>query len=90
MKTNQGFDALKVAFLRKIQKFDFMNNYNYAYLLEELKYNKLSDFVVERTIQNLLLYISNGENQKTILWAKFLAELYNYKIIERSLLFSTI
>jgi hypothetical protein len=37
-----------------------MNNYNYAYLLEELKHNKLSNFIVERTVQNLLLYLSNG------------------------------
>lgn len=30
------------------------------------------------------------ENQKTILWGKFLSELYKYKLLERSLLFTTI
>lgn len=67
-----------------------MNSYNYAYLLDEIKYNKLSNFVVERTIQNTLLYLINGQNQKTILWSKFFAELYNYNLIERPILFSTV
>lgn len=58
-----------------------MNNYNYAYMLEELNYTKLSNYVVDRTIQNVLLYLASGENQKTILWAKFLAELYKYKML---------
>lgn len=67
-----------------------MNSYNYAYLLEELKYKELTGFVVERTVQNLLLYLAGGENQRTILWAKFLAELFNYKLLDRGQLFSTL
>lgn len=67
-----------------------MNNYNYAYLLEELKHTKLSNFIVERTIQNFLLYLANGQNQKTIQWSKFFAELFSYNLIKRELLFSTI
>lgn len=37
-----------------------MSNYNYAYLLEELKHTKLSNFIVERTIQNFMLYLAKG------------------------------
>lgn len=50
-----------------------MNSYNYAYLLQELQFNELSNYVVDRTIQNLSLCLASGENQRTILWAKFLA-----------------
>lgn len=34
IKTQPGFEAIKIAFLKKIESFDFMNSYNYAYLLE--------------------------------------------------------
>lgn len=67
-----------------------MNSFNYAYLLEQLDYKDLSNFVVDRSIQNLLLYLVNGENQKSTLWAKFLAELFKYGMLERPFLFSTI
>ena len=90
MKTPQGFEALKVQFLKTIEKFDFLNSYNYAFLLEDLQYDQLSNFVVDRTIQNLTLCLVSRENQKTILWGKFFAQLYKYKLLERSLLYSTI
>jgi hypothetical protein len=64
---------VKVEILKKIESFDYMNSFNYAYLLEQLGYKDLSNYVVDRSIQNLLLYLVNGENQKSILWAKFLA-----------------
>lgn len=38
MKTKEGFEAIKVAFLQKIEKFDFINSYNYAYLLDDINY----------------------------------------------------
>lgn len=73
MKSEEGFDAIKVAFLKNIENCDFMGSYHYAYLLGELNSQKFSNFIVDRTVQNLILYLVRGENQKTILWSKFLA-----------------
>ena len=55
MKTPEGFEALKVEFLKTIERYDFLNSYNYAFLLDDLRYEELSNFIVDRTIQNITL-----------------------------------
>ncbi len=60
MKTEEGFDAIKVAFLKNIENCDFMGSYHYGYLLGELNCQRFSNFIVERTIQNLILYLARG------------------------------
>lgn len=73
MKRPEGMNAIRKMIMKKVEEFDFINNYNYAYLLQEMQNSDLSNFVVDRSIQMLYLYLLSSENQKTILWSKFIA-----------------
>jgi hypothetical protein len=59
MKTKEGYEALQVAFMKAIENFDFINSYNYAFLLDELRHEKLSNYVVECTVQSLKMCLEN-------------------------------
>ena len=47
MKEKGGPEALRKAFISAISKYDFLGNYNYAYLLEELQYPELTNYIID-------------------------------------------
>ena len=81
MKKPEGVIAVKKSILKAIENYDFLGNYNYAYLLSELNYPKISNYITDMTIERLNKCLVDFENQKMMIWARFFAELYKYKLI---------
>ena len=90
LKTDEGFEAVKEGLMTQIEKYDFLGNYNYAYLINELDIEKISSWVVDQTMKKLDLAIMTGNYQSCLLWSRFLGELYKYELIKRSFLFDQI
>lgn len=45
--------AIEKSIIRQISEYDFLGNYNYAYLLNELDLEEIIDYVIQKTIENL-------------------------------------
>jgi hypothetical protein len=76
--------------MERIENYDFLGSYNYAFMLYEMNIPELSDYVTERTVLKLNESIKNFDNQAGQLWAKFLSELFKYDLMKRSYLFKTL
>ena len=53
IKNEDGLSAIQDALLKSIESYDFLGNYHYAYLLDELNYPELSNYITDKTIANL-------------------------------------
>lgn len=73
--------------IKQIEHYDFLGNYNYAYLVRELGINEITDYVVGQTVKRLEEAVKTSNYQNCLLWSRFLGELYKYDLIKRSFLF---
>ena len=71
----------------RILLYDFIGNYNYAYLLNELGVEEVTQYVIDKTISVLFESIKGYEYQRGMILSRFLGELYKYDLIKRSFLY---
>ena len=53
MDKKGGVEALQVSLIKQIEKYEFLGNYNYTYMISELNIPAISDYVVAKTIERL-------------------------------------
>lgn len=73
--------------LQKILDYNFIGNYNYAFLLYELNDERVSEFIVTNIISNLMTSIKSYEYQKSMISARFIGELFKYEMVKRNQLY---
>lgn len=73
--------------LQKILEYNFIGNYNYAFLLYELNDERVSEFIVNNIINNFISSIKAYEYQKGMISARFIGELFKYEMIKRAQLY---
>jgi hypothetical protein len=56
-------------------------------MISELNLTKITEFVVNKSIERLEDATKNGNYQNCLLWSRFLGELFKYNIIKRTFLF---
>lgn len=52
-RTSEGMKAIQKCIIKQISQYDFLGNYNYAYLLNEIDLQEIIDYVIQKTIENL-------------------------------------
>lgn len=67
-----GMEALQASLVRQIEKYEFLGNYNYAYMVSELNVPEITDFVVSKSIERLEEATRHGNFQNCLLWSRFL------------------
>lgn len=87
MEKKGGLEALQMSLVKQIERYDYLGNYNYAYMLSELNLPEITEFVVKKSIERLEDSTRVGNFQNCLLWSRFLGELFKYEIIKRSFLF---
>jgi hypothetical protein len=45
--------AIQKSIIEQISQYDFLGNYNYSYLLNEIDLQEIIDYVIQKTIENL-------------------------------------
>lgn len=49
----EGMQALQASLIRQIEKYEFLGNYNYVYMINELNLPAITDYVVKKSIERL-------------------------------------
>lgn len=44
-----GLAAIQASLIRQIERYDFLRNYNYAYMISELNIPEITNFTIEKT-----------------------------------------
>lgn len=83
-------ESLNRNLLQKILEYNFIGNYNYAFLLYELNDERVSEFIVNNIISNLNASIKSYEYQKSMISARFIGELFKYEMIKRAQLYKAL
>lgn len=79
-----------MSLVRQIERYEFLGNYNYAYMISELNLPEITEYVVKKTIERLEEATRTGHFQNCLLWSRFLGELFKYNIIKRAFLFESL
>ncbi len=69
-------------------QYNFIGNYNYAFLLYELNDEKVTEYVVSNIISTLLASIKSYEYQRSMIAARFIGEMFKYELLKRSQLYN--
>jgi hypothetical protein len=68
-----GLLALQASLMKQIERYDFLRNYNYAYMLSELNIPQITNYVTEKTLSKLEEAIQYCNYQSSLLWSRFFA-----------------
>jgi hypothetical protein len=64
-----------------------LGTYHYAYLINEIGVQEITDFIVTHTVQKLEEAVRAGDYQNCLLWSRFFGEQYKYDLVKRTFLF---
>lgn len=53
MEKKGGVEALQLSLIRQIERYEFLGNYNYTYMISELNIPEITDYAVAKTIERL-------------------------------------
>ena len=53
VNTPEGLEAVKERLIKQIEVYDFLGNYNYAYLINELAVKSITEWAVQETVRKL-------------------------------------
>jgi hypothetical protein len=87
IEKKDGMEALQVSLIKQIERYEFLGNYNYTYMISELNIPEITDYTVQKTIERLEEATRHGNYQNCLLWSRFFGELFKYNLIKRSYLF---
>ena len=64
--------------MERILEYNFIGNYNYAFLLSDLNNEDVISYVLENNSKLLFSFLKAYEYQKGMILSRFLGELYKY------------
>lgn len=53
VEKKEGLEALQTSLVKQIERYDYLGNYNYAYMINELNLPEITDFIVKKSIERL-------------------------------------
>jgi hypothetical protein len=59
-------------------EYNFIGNYNYAFLLSDLNDENVISYILQNTSKLLFSFLKIYEYQKSMILSRFLGELYKY------------
>lgn len=68
-----GLSAIQTSLIKQIERFDFLRNYNYAFMISELNIPQITNYTIEKTLERLEESIQFSNYQSSILWSRFFA-----------------
>lgn len=86
----EGLSAVKRSLLEQIEKYDYLGTYNYAYMLNKLDLQDISDGIACRTVERLEQHLRSCNPQNSLLLSRFFGEMYKYDLIKRSYLYDSL